>query len=163
MALSKMISGFLFDAYPLRDKMVLWIKQDNKTIRICDNWTHSIFVASDDVLLLKSIINGEISDGNNNIISLIKNSELTPRYEKITSTERSKVLRLTLTDSTKAAQLASRIERMFSFGQVRFYNVDVLPAQSYFYEHDIFPLANCRIHGINNTSNKLHWNLQDDV
>jgi hypothetical protein len=33
-----MISGWLLDAYPIRDKMVLWIKQNNKTIRISDNW-----------------------------------------------------------------------------------------------------------------------------
>jgi DNA polymerase-2 len=163
MRFSKMISGWLLDAYPLRDKMVLWIKQNNKTIRITDNWAHSIYVASDEKLLLKSIINGEISDHNDSVVSPIKYYEFISKYEKITSTERSKVLQLTLADSTKAAQLASRIDRKFSFGQVRFYNVDVLPAQSYFYEHDIFPLANCKVHANNNSNGKVHWNLQDDV
>jgi len=157
-----MISGWLLDAYPLKDKMILWIKQDNKTIRITDNWAHSIYVASDDKLLVKSIIKGGISDHNDSVVSPIKNAEFISKYEKITSTERSKILRLTLAESTKAAQLASRIERKFSFGQVRFYNVDVLPAQSYFYEKDIFPLANCKIHA-NNRNGKLYWNLQDDV
>lgn len=161
MKFSKMTSGCLFDAYPLKDKMILWIKQDNKTIRLSDNWTHSIYVASNDEALLKSIINGKTSIVNDTVTSLIKNSEFLPKYEKITSTKRSKVLRLTLTDSTKAAQLASQIERMFTFGQVRLYNVDVLPAQSYFYEHDIFPLANCKID--DNTNGRFHWNLRDDV
>ena len=54
-----MVEGWLFDAYPLREKIVFWIKQDNgDTIRLEDiRWSHSIYVASDDKSNLKSIIN----------------------------------------------------------------------------------------------------------
>jgi hypothetical protein len=38
--------------------------------------------------------------------------------------------------------------------------VDLLPAQSYFYEHDIFPLAFCRV--VSNGSS-LEWHLNDSV
>ena len=42
------IKGWLFDAYPLDNRMVFWIKQENgNTIRLEDNcWSHSIYVAS---------------------------------------------------------------------------------------------------------------------
>ncbi|HEX9318585.1 MAG TPA: DNA polymerase domain-containing protein [Nitrososphaeraceae archaeon] len=152
-----MISGCLFDAYPLSDKMVFWIKQNNgKTTRIIDDWTHSIYVASDSKSILKSIINKE------EISSFVKDYEIRTKYEKMTDTIESEVLQLTLTESTKAAQLASRIERIARFGEVRLYNVDVLPAQSYFYDHNIFPLANCKVN-LNTSKSSLQWDIQDDI
>src|SRR5437867_1950241 len=154
-----MISGCLFDAYPLSDKMVFWIKQNNgKTTRIIDDWTHSIYVASDSKSTLKSIINKE------EISSFVKDYEIRTKYEKMTDTIESEVLQLTLTESTKAAQLASRIERIARFGEVRLYNVDVLPAQSYFYDHNIFPLANCKVNlNLNTSKSSLQWDIQDDI
>jgi hypothetical protein len=51
------VSGWLFDIYPLEDKMIFWIKQKNgSVIRLEDNWTHSIYVAADDKTDLKSIL-----------------------------------------------------------------------------------------------------------
>lgn len=152
-----MISGCLFDAYPLSDKMVFWIKQKNgKTTRIVDDWTHSIYVASDSKAVLKSIVNRE------EISSFIKDYEIRTKYEKMTDTRKSEVLQLTLIESTKAAQLASRIEKISRFGEVRLYNVDVLPAQSYFYDHDIFPLTNCKVNP-NTLKSSLQWDIQDDI
>jgi DNA polymerase elongation subunit (family B) len=152
-----MVSGYLFDAYPISDKMVFWIKQDNgETIRIVDNWSHSIYVASDNKPLLKSITNKE------EISYFIKDYEITSKYEKITDTTESEVLQLTLIDSTKAAQLASRIERMARFGELRLYNVDVLPTQFYFYYHDIFPLANCKVK-LDPLRSNLKWDVRDSI
>lgn len=152
-----MVSGYLFDAYPLSDKMVFWIKQDNgKTVRIVDDWSHSIYVASDNKPLLKSIVNKE------EISYFIKDYEITSKYEKMTDTAESEVLQLTLIDSTKAAQLASRIEGMARFGELRLYNVDVLPAQSYFYDHDIFPLANCKVK-LDALRSNLKWDVRDNI
>ena len=108
-----MVSGYLFDAYPISDKMIFWIKQDNgETVRIVDNWSHSIYVASDNKPLLRSIANKE------EISYFIKDYEITSKYEKITDITESEVLQLTLIDSTKATQLASRIERMARFGEL---------------------------------------------
>src|SRR6476659_6102168 len=122
--------------------MIFWIKQKNgAAIRLVDNWAHSIYVASDYKSDLKSILveNKE----NKNILSLIKDHKFVSRYERIIDTTKSNVLKLTLLDSTKALTLARRIERLGGgkFGKYRLYNVDIQPAQSYFYEHDIFPLA----------------------
>ena len=111
--------GWLFDAYPLDNKMIFWIKQENgNTIRLEDNrWGHSIYVASDDNSYLKSIIGGTDSNGrNNNISSLIRDYEFMPRYERITDVTKSDVLKLMLVDSTKALTLARRIGMLYGNG-----------------------------------------------
>jgi DNA polymerase-2 len=140
------IKGWLFDAYPLGSRMVFWMKQENGyPIRLEDNcWSHSIYVASDYInksdlekLILKQ------QEGNNT--ELIKDYEFVSKYKRITDTTRSDVLKLTLSDSTKALALARRIESLDKFGKLMLYNVDLLPAQSYFYDHDIFPLAFCEV------------------
>ncbi|HEU4467988.1 MAG TPA: hypothetical protein VFR61_02985 [Nitrososphaeraceae archaeon] len=137
-----MISGWLFDAYTLNGNMIFWIKRDNSaaTIRVEDkSWNHKIYVASD-MFLLKSLIE------NNEILSMIKEYHFPSRYELITDSKRSQVLELELKDSTYSLKLAKKIEQMGKFGQFRLYNVDILPEQSYFYEHNIFPLMECKVH-----------------
>ena len=158
-----MVEGWLFDAYPLREKIVFWIKQDNgDTIRLEDiRWSHSIYVASDDKLNLKSIVNRIIDSDD---ACLVKDYEFTSRYETIIDKAKSEVLKLTLSDSAKASALARRIETINGnniFGRIRLYNVDLLPEQSYFYGHDIFPLAFCEVH--DNNHPQLRWDNKDDV
>jgi len=150
-----MTLGWIFDAYLLGDKMIFWIKQkDGKMTRLEDKWTQSIYVASDDKPLLKSILNKD------KILSLVEDFEFISKNEKLTDEYPSQVLQLKLKDSSKALTLALEVEKMSGFGQLRLYNVDVPPAQSYFYEHDIFPLAYSQI----DTSNlKLKWNFKDNV
>src|SRR5918995_688980 len=157
------IKGWLFDAYPLGNRMVFWIKQENGyPIRLEDNcWSHSIYVTSDytnrsdlEKLILKQ------QEGNNT--ELIKDYEFVSKYKRITDTTRSDVLKLTLSDSTKALALARRIESLDKFGKLMLYNVDLLPAQSYFYDHDIFPLAFCEVSSNNGHLKKLNWKINDD-
>jgi DNA polymerase elongation subunit (family B) len=156
------VSGWLFDIYPLADRMIIWIKQEKGyTIRLQDNWSHSIYVASNYKADFKSILEA------NDIISLIKEYEFTSCYERIVDTKESEVLKLTLSDSTKALTLAKRIEALGDnkFGKYRLYNVDLLPAQSYFYEHDIFPLAFSKVKVVINEdgySQKLKWIVKEN-
>jgi len=42
-----MITGWLFDAYCLDDKIILYIKNNKKLHRIEKQWTPSLYVASD--------------------------------------------------------------------------------------------------------------------
>jgi DNA polymerase, archaea type len=90
------------------------------------------------------------SKKNNNNSPLIKEYKFVSRYERIIDSSKSIVLQLTLFDSTKALTLAKRIERLggsrFGFGKHRIYNVDIQPAQAYFYENNIFPLALCDVY-----------------
>jgi DNA polymerase, archaea type len=150
-----MISGWLFDAYAKNDKMIFWIKQNNgKTLRLEDKWSHPIYLASDDKSLFRDILENDIISEN------ISQSQVVPKYERLSDSKESSVLQLSLKDSNKALTLASEIEKKFRFGQIRLYNVDVLPAQTYFYEHDIFPLAYCHI---DSDRSALNWNINDDV
>jgi DNA polymerase elongation subunit (family B) len=152
-----MISGWLFDAYALNGSMIFWIKKDNSstTIRVEDkSWNHKIYVASKKALL-KSVIE------NNEILSMVKEYHFISKYELITDTKKSQVLELELKDPTYSLKLAKKIEKMGRFGQSRLYNVDILPEQSYFYEHDVFPLMKCKVHVSNST---LNWiDNEDDV
>jgi hypothetical protein len=91
-----MIIGWLLDVYPIQDKMVLWIKQnddDNSILRMEDNWTHSIFVAGDNEAELKSLLFSLLDcKKNNNISPLIKEYKFVSRYERIIDPTKSVVL-----------------------------------------------------------------------
>lgn len=148
------VAGWLFDAYALKDKMVFWMKTENgKTIRLEDTWSHSIYVAANNEADLDRLAANEA------VQHYIKRYDFVSRYEKIKDERQSQVLQLTLADSTKAIALANTIEDI-DYDRFRLYNVDILPAQAYFYEHDLYPLAKCTVY---NTSGKLLWQIQNDL
>jgi DNA polymerase I len=147
------ISGWLFDAYHTEDSMVLWFKQENGvSVKSEDKkWSRVLYVAG--------------GDNNLTLADLPKRKEVQPylkewkiveRRERITDWEPSQVLQITLADSFKAVALATAIEKIDG-GEFRLYNVDVLPAQSYFYQQDIFPLAKCKF-----DTESCRWDLVED-
>ncbi len=154
--------GWLFDAYHTANSMILWFKQENgATVKVEDKkWSRRIYAAA-----------GSNNNNKNNkhaLTALPKRKEIEPylkgwriveRREKITDWEPSQVLEMTLADSSRAVALATAIEKINDDGggsDFRLYNVDVLPAQSYFYQHDIFPLARCKFDAQN-----CHWELAE--
>lgn len=151
------VSGWLFDAYPMKDKMIFWIKDENgRSIhRLEDTWTPSIYVGSDSRTEL------EILAENRAVQHYIKSYDFVSRHERIRDHEQSTVLQLTLADASKAASLANTIEDINANDRFRLYNIDILPAQSYFYEHDLFPLAKCKVDVCKDC--KLKWVLNDNV
>src|SRR5919197_1728511 len=171
MIIYMMITGWLFDVYPLGNKMVIWIKQKNGSssssgnsiVRLEDtNWNYSLYVSADDKSDLVSILKQP------EIIEQVKEHEFVLKHERITDNEKSNILKLKLRDPTKALTLAKKIERLDSnFGKLRLYNVDLSPSQLYFYEHDIFPLAFCKACSNSSSSSsshsKLSWNNKDDA
>ena len=149
------ISGRLFDAYPLKDKMVLWIRNnDGSAARLVDDWTPSIYVGSESMAYLKTLV------ANPAVQYYIKEHDLVSKYERITDHEPRTVLKLTLADSSKIMALANLIEDIDVHERFRLYNVDILSPQAYFYEHDIFPLA--QLTALQNDC-KVEWQLEDDV
>lgn len=132
--------------------MIFWIlTESGRAIKLEDQWTHSFYVASDN---LKGIAK------NKELAGFIKGIEITSKYERLTDRVKSELLKITLADSRKAEMLANRIWQSGDYGQFRLYNVDLLPAQSYFYEHDLFPLAFCKVKPLRS---RLQWEVQDDV
>ncbi|HKU50002.1 MAG TPA: DNA polymerase domain-containing protein, partial [Nitrososphaera sp.] len=155
-----MIAGWLLDTYPRQDDgMVCWIRQnDGSAVRVRDpGWTASIYVAADDSDDLHALLDDA------RISQHVREYQFVSRQERLTDQAESVVLRLALKDSAKAPLLGRRIERMGGgFGKFRLYNIDLLPAQSYFYHHGIFPLACCEVYAKKNTT-QLEWRLKDDV
>jgi DNA polymerase, archaea type len=149
-----LVSGWLFDAYPVKDKMVLWVKQENgKAVRLEDNWSHSVYVAADSRRDLAQL------SKNQAVRHYTKHAKFITKYEKIKDNEKSQVLKLTLADSTKAVALANAIEDI-DYEKFRLYNVDILPPQAYFYEHDLYPLAECQVDHVNG---RLAWQVNDNL
>ena len=94
-------------------------------------------------------------------MKLVSCYKFTNQYERITDSQKSEVLRLDLSDPTKATTLARSIERFGNvFGKYRLYNVDLSPAQAYLYEHNLFPLALCDVYCDKN--NILHKIVNKD-
>ena len=134
-----MISGWLVDVYPLDDKIILWIK--NKTMhRLEQQWTPSLYVASDTRYQLDKL------NKNSKISSLIKNYEWVKKTEKVSDIAESKVLKFTVKRFSSLLLLGKTIEELDKFGVYRLYNVDVPAAQTFMYEHDLFPLGKYKIH-----------------
>jgi len=132
-----MITGWLFDVYPLRDRIILWIK-NKKMFRIEKNWTPSLYVSSDKTKLERLI-------QNSTILSFVKYIEWVERIEKVSDLTASKVLKLTVKNSFQLLRLAKTIEETDSFGVYRLYNVDIPPEQTYLYEQDLYPLGKYKI------------------
>ena len=151
------VSGWLFDAYSIKDRMVFWIKDKNthSILRLEDSWTPSIYVGSDSKIEL------EILAENRAVQHYIKSYDFVSRHESIRDHEQSNVLQLTLADASKIIPLANTIEDIDTHDRFRLYNVDILPAQAYFYEHDLFPLAKCKVDV--RKDGKLEWGLDDNV
>jgi DNA polymerase, archaea type len=150
------VSGWLFDAYPSNDKIVFWIKDESgSSIRLEDNWTPSIYVAAESKADLKTLVK------NRAVQHYIKCYDFVSRHERIRDHEQSTVLQLTLADASRAVSLANAIEDIDAHDTFRLYNIDILPVQAYFYEHDLFPLAKCKVDV--RRDSKLEWLLNDNV
>ena len=148
------VSGWLFDAYLQKDKMVFWIRQEDGTAtRLEENWFHPVYIGSDDKSRLKSVLDEKKH--------LVKGYEFVQKYEKLIDAAKSDVLKVHLANSFGAESFAKEIMLSGRYGDFRLYNIDVMPAQSYFYEHGIFPLAYCRVN--QDASTKLSWTVQDNV
>ena len=137
--------------------MVVWIKQknNNSIVRLEDSsWNYSLYVGADNKSDLFSLLDRY------EILQTVKDYEFVLKYERITDNTKSKVLRLSLKKAIKALSLAKRIEAFGKkFGRFRLYNVDLLPAQCYFYEKDLFPLAFCDF----DSKKSSNFILQDSV
>lgn len=142
--------GWLFDAYPKGDKMVVWLKRpDGSTACLEDDWRHAIFVGGAAPKLKEVAKNKEIA-------SLVRSKSLEERFQRITDKYKSAVLKLELAQSTKALPLAEKIEKID--GELQLYNVDLLPPQAYYYEKDVFTLAKCRV---GTEDGRLEYSLED--
>ena len=148
------MKGWILDLYPgSPGEMVVWLKlEDGRAAKLVDRWSPSIFIAADktsDLDVPLKIVGSDFAW-----------THTARKYEQVTDREKSEVVEAKLRDAKKTQQVAGRIERLGPFGAFRIYNADVPPAQSYLYEHDLFPLAYCEV---TQSGDNLEWDLNDDV
>jgi len=149
------VSGWLFDSYSLGDRMVFWLLTERgNAVRLEEKWTPSFFVGADRADLTALTKNDDCYG------RFVKEYEFVSRYERLADQKRSEVLKVTPLSSRSAKGLAKKIWMSGHFGRYRLYNVDLLPAQTYFYERDLFPLAFCEVDASNS---QLKWKIDDDV
>ncbi|MDG6982997.1 MAG: hypothetical protein JRN28_00345 [Nitrososphaerota archaeon] len=133
--------------------MVVWLKlESGEAVRLVDRWSPSIFVGADNK-----------ADFAVPIYTVRQDYEWTrpvQMRESVIDPKTSEVLEMKLKDATKSQQVAGRIERLGPFGTFRLYNADIPPPQSYLYEKDLFPLAQC---DVVTREGRLQWKLEDDV
>ena len=134
-----MTTGYLFDIYPLDDKIILWIKSNKKIHRIETLWTPSLYVASDSKYKLDRL--EKIST----IKPFVKQYERINKIEKVSDLEKSLVLKITVKKTSDLLSLAKNIEKLDTFGNYKLYNVDVPPEQTYLYENNLYPLGKYKI------------------
>jgi DNA polymerase elongation subunit (family B) len=148
------MQGWILDLYPGNPgEMVVWLKLDDGTAtRLVDHWSPSIFIGADSIADLDVPLKIVAQD--------IAWTKVVRKFERVTDRARSEVVEAKIKDARKAQQVAGRIERLGPYGAHRLYNADVPPAQSYLYEHDLFPLARCEVKP---NCQQLQWNLDDDV
>src|SRR5207245_11165897 len=113
-----MTTGWLFDAYPLDDRIVLWIIQNNQPYRIEQSWLPSIYVASSYQEKLYSLTK------NKDITSLAREFTFVSKFERPSDTARSNVLQIK-TEARNIIRIAKKIESLERFGIIRLYNVDI--------------------------------------
>jgi DNA polymerase I len=136
-------NGCLFDIHHIKDRMVLWLKEANATVKRLEYpWSPSIYVASNSKSALKSVIESKL------VLPFVKEYKFENRFENPSDSHTQEVLRLYANDSSKLLSLAKNIERLSkSFDYYRIYNVDISPEQSFLYEKDIHPLGFYHVKG----------------
>ena len=130
-------TGCLFDIYHIKDKMILWIKEnDGNAKRLEYPWSPSICVVSDEKSQLVQLLN------NDKILSFTKEYEFVYSFEYPSDTSKREVLKLTVNDSFLLVDLAKKIESLSEhFGNYRLYNVDIPIEHPFLFEKDIYPLG----------------------
>jgi DNA polymerase, archaea type len=148
------MQGWILDLYPGNPgELVVWLKLDDGTAtRLVDSWTPSMFIGADSAADLEVPLKVVSPD--------LLWTQVVRKYERITDSRKSDVVEAKVRDAKKVQQVAGRIERLGPYAAHRLYNADVPPAQSYLYEHDIFPLARCEV---KQSGHRLQWSLEDDV
>ncbi len=142
-----MITGWLFDAYSLDDKIILWIKNNQKLYRIERQWRPSLYVASNNKSKLERL------ETNTTIKPFVKKFQRTNKIEQVSDLKKSQVLQITIKKSSDLIRLARNIEKLETFGVYKLYNVDIPPEQTYLYENNLYPLGKYQIK--NNTWKEL--------
>src|SRR6476469_8629707 len=94
--------GYLFDIYHIKDKAILWIKEENdgNTKRYEYLWPSFVYVVSNEKYELELLLK------NKEILSFIKHYEFEYKFEYPSDCNKRQALKLILNDSSQIVTLA---------------------------------------------------------
>ena len=149
------VRGWLFDVYPSGpSEVAVWVIADNgERVRFVDKFVSTIYVSGNYSALNRLAGRLEYNSSVADWRFVEKNADFMEPFKR-------KVLEIGLNDNAKAAILARELLRLGGYQQFRFYNVDVVVAQAYLYEKDIFPFAHVMVV---DSGKRLSYDLQDSV
>jgi len=149
------VRGWLLDVYPSdTGKVAVWvITEKGQRIRFTDNFQTCIYVSAkqDD---LERLISRLYSN------QKIASSRFVLKYAQATDTERSRVLEITVRDCRQIPSLTLEILRLGDYLRYEVSNCDMQNDRSYFFSHDLFPLAFVELKV---TKSGLDYTLLDSV
>ena len=129
--------------------MIIWLKtQDEKCIRLVDEWKPVIYVGGDLVDLL-----------NLSSQPFMPTSTIVTKFVRVGHSKRSRVLAVDVGSETHAVSLARMIQRYGNYSKFQLYNVDVPFTQMYLYQKGLFPLAFVEVD--DGKKDALQWMLKD--
>ena len=130
------IKGWILDAYPAGEGEITVgiISQSGQRIHLTDCYHPKIYVSSN-----QEPIEPLIS-------KLYKNTDIakwsfTYKYAQPTDSQKSKVLEIALKDCRKTQTLTNNILKLGDYIRYQVHNCDLRGDRTYFFDHDIFPLA----------------------
>ncbi|MGD8545769.1 MAG: DNA polymerase domain-containing protein [Candidatus Bathyarchaeota archaeon] len=151
----KTYRGWLFDVYPSNsEEMTVWIiSEDGERIRLIDKFNYRIYVSGKPSELKG--LERRIRDK-----SSVASLRFVEKHSDPMEVAKRKVLEINVTNYRKTPSFARKILEFGGYGVFRLHNVDIPISQAYFYEKDIFPLAQVVI--VDNGKN-LCYNILDSV
>jgi len=133
---SPKIKGWIFDVYPTGiGEMAVWIiSQNGQRIRLTDKFQPKIYVS------------GKKEDQEKLVGCIYSNPDIATwnfvyKFANPTDIEKSRVLEVTLKDCRRISPLTNDILKLGDYVRYEVNNCDLHGDKSYFFTHDLFPLA----------------------
>ena len=149
------VEGWLLDVYPGRaGEMVAWLKKDDgSAVRLTDSSRNAIYVSSSPEGLEQLAEWAEHQ-------YVVFSCEYVNRRVNVFEYAKRPVLKLTLRDADHSERLAKELEMLDVKAPLHIFNADLMPAQTYFFEKELFPLARVRAE---QAGHSIRWKPLDSV
>jgi DNA polymerase I len=149
------VRGWIFDVYPSNiGEIAVWIISENgQRIKLTDKFQPKIYVSGkkedQEKLVGKIYSNTDIANWN-----------FVYKLAQPTDSEKSRVLEITLKDCRKVSSLTNQILKIGDYMRLEVHNCDLHGDRTYFFTHDLFPLAFLEVENLNAS---LKYTILDSV
>ncbi|MFQ6086145.1 MAG: DNA polymerase domain-containing protein [Candidatus Bathyarchaeia archaeon] len=130
-----MVKGWILDAYPAGDNIVVWIKDERgQAKRLTEEYHPDIYIRGSVRYRrdLEEVLRSSRS---------VRSFETVKRRVGLSDNREKGVLRVSISDPSRRPFFARKVLRTGGYRKYELFNVDIPLAQLYLYERDLFPLA----------------------